>query len=856
MWKVTITGLLARKRRLIGTMLAILLGVGFISGVYVLSDTIRRTFDDLFTSVYKGTDAVVTGKGGLENGFRPAPSRLPRSVVDEVRAVPGVASAVGFVQAYSQVVDTKGVALGGTNTPTYGAAWSDDPRVNPFTISDGSAPATDDQIVLDKNTARIGKLAIGQTVTVLSLADPKPYTIVGFTSFGTADSPAGASYLHYTPAEADRALKTNGDVDQIQVVAQPGVSQDQLKTALVAGVKHGGVEIFTGAEATAKRQNDIQKNLRGFTTFLLVFAVVSLFVGSFIIFNTFQILVAQRRQELALLRAIGASGRQVMASVVLEALVIGVVAGLLGVLAGILLAQGLEALFAVIGFQLPAGGLVLRSRTVVTGLSAGTVVTVLAALLPAWRAARTPPVAAMQAAAVERRGRSVVRLVLGFATVAVSVLLVVRGLTSHDPGNGPVFSTGSAAGVAVLALALLGPWLIVPFTRLVGPALRRRGTQGQLAQENVVRSPRRNALTALSLTVGLALVGLIMVFAASFSAQITTTIDGQFKGDFFVAPKNQLGVLSPNVAKAVRAVPDVVAATAVRFYFNSRYVDARGKEDDAGILFADMTTIEQTVDIPVSAGRLSDVKVGTIAMSAREAKQRQLGIGDTVNVRFVTAAVPLRVVALIDGEKVAGLFQGATGLVDLSTYDANFASSVDALVYVRTRDRNDVAGTKKRLEAAVAAYPTARVSDLASYKTLVKGQLAPFLRFIFALLGVSVVIAGIGVANTLKLSVTERTRELGLLRAVGMSRGQARSMVRWESVVISVFGALTGLGVGTGFGVAIMRALRTQGFTQIVVPLGPLALVTLGAAALGVVAAWGAARRVSRLDVLASIAHE
>ena len=480
----------------------------------------------------------------------------------------------------------------------------------------------------------------------------------GTTRFGTADSPAGTSYLHFTPATAERVFVTNGSVDEILVVAAPGTNADDLKARIAGALSDQKVDVFSGPEATAKRQSDIQKNLKGFTTFLLVFGVVSLFVGSFVIFNTFRILVAQRRRELALLRAIGATRNQVRWSVLIESVVIGLVAAAIGVVGGFVLAAGLRALFGVLGFRLPAGGLVLKPRTVVVGILSGSVVTVIAGLLPAWEASRIAPIAALQTAGVERR-RTVVDSTRPRArrtgrrdrTVAV-------GTEQHGRRVDLSHRTSRAAS-PFLAFALLGPTLIVPFARMVGIALRHRGTTGVLAEENVVRSPRRNSLTALSLTVGLALVVLIMVFSASFSAQITKAIDGQFKGDFFVTSSVRIAPLSTEVAKRVAAVPDVAALTPIRFA-TATYIDAAGKKTDAFLLAVNTKSVLETVDIPVLSGAIANVTAGPIALGSRDADQLDVGVGDSIGIAFRGDPQQLRVAAIINSDKVIGLFQGAS----------------------------------------------------------------------------------------------------------------------------------------------------------------------------------------------------
>ncbi len=867
MWKVIWRGLAARKRRLVATSLAIVLGVGFISGVSVLSDTVRQAFDDLFADVYRGIDVVVVPEGQLRGGFRQSPKRLDPALLEEVRALPEVAAAVGTVRSYAQVLDATETPLGGSNAPTFGEAWNDAPGLNPFTITEGRAPRDVGEIAVDRNTALVGDLAVGQDVSVLTLSGRETFRLVGLTRFGAADSPAGASYVHFDRRDADRLFRSEGRYDQFAIAATAGTPAATARDAVAAAIgddgPEGGLEIVTGAEATSSRQNDLQEGLRGFTTFLLVFGYVALLVGSFVIFNTFQILVAQRRRELALLRAVGARRGQVLRMVVGEGAAVGVVASVLGIGAGIVLALGLRALLSALGFRLPVSGLVLRPTTFVVGVVSGIVVTIAAALVPAWRAARIPPVAALSEGLVERRRRSTVRIVLGLVTLAVALVTLLAGLRAT--GNPAVYGVGVAGGLTLVAFALLGPALLVPFTDGPGRLLRARGVAGRLAQGNVTRSPRRNALTALALTVGLALVGMIVVFAGSFQKQIDRTIEGRFAGDFFVTSSARIVPLPSVVADRLREVPEIAAFTRVRFAFGGAVVDEAGEEVQgaSGLVAVDTATVGSTVDLPVLEGRISDVGPGAIALDRRTTDRLGIGLGDTVNVRFRGDPVLLRVGAILDGDEVAAFFQGVTALIDIATWDANYANPVDALVYVDIApDANGetspaaIAAARRSIEAAMDDLPTVVVSDLASYRRLVQGQLAPFLGFVFALLGISVIIAGMGVANTLKLSVTERTRELGLLRAVGLHRRQARSMVRWEAIVISVFGAVAGLGIGAAFGVFLMISLRSQGFTEIAVPVLPLVGVTLGAAVLGLVSAAGAARRASRLDVLAAIATD
>lgn len=860
MWRVALRGVTQRKRRFFSTMIAIVLSVGFLTGVTVLSDTIRQTFNSLFASVYGGTDTVVAAKGTLDGGFRRAPKRLPREMITELQSVPGVAAVDGLVQSYTQIVDKDGLAIGGSNSPTFGAAWQNDPELNPFTISQGRPPAAVGEIAVDANTAKLGDITIGSQVEVLTISKPITATVVGITRFGKADSPAGFAYTHFTAEQADTLFQTNGQVDQILVAATPGTTQEQLKANVQAKLAgQADLEYFTGAEATVKRQSEFKERLKGFTVFLTVFALVAMFVATFVIFNTFQIILSQRQREMALLRAVGASPGQLLRSVVVESIAVGLIASAIGIGAGIGVAAGLKALLTAIGFPLAKGSLILLSGTIRNGIIAGLLSTVLAALLPAWRASRIPPIAALQETVLEHARPSKVRIALGAVVMAFSVWLLVIGLRSE--GNPAVYRVGIAAGVMVIGLLLLNPVLLVPFTRSAGASARFSGVAGQLAQENVLRSPRRNALTAFPLLFGAALVGLLLVFTASFRAQVYATIEGQFKGDFFINNKGGNGPgFSPEVAKVVAGVPGVQALTPVRFFFGDpKLDDGKGGSTEDPLIAVDTSTVLQTVDIPVVAGDITSMVTGTVAVSSKAANDNGWKVGDDLTLILRGGSrTPLKIAAIIDATKVTGLFQGASALTGIDTFTPLDPLKLDQVVYVRTTDemKGRTVEMKQRLADALKLYPTTEVGDLASYKKLVDEQISPFVNFILSLLVISVIIAVVGVANTMKLSVAERTRELGVLRAVGMHRRQAWSMVSWEAVTISVFGVIIGALLGAGFGVALMRTLRSQGFTESVIPAGQFVVMAVTAVILGLFAAFGAARRVARLDVLRAIAVE
>jgi putative ABC transport system permease protein len=849
MWRVTLAGVWAKKLRFVSTLVAIVLGVGFMAGTLVLTDTVSKTFEDLFASVYKGTDAVVRPVRLVDSTFGASPGRLAGSVLDDVRAVSGVEHAEGYVQGYAQLVKANGKAYGGTGAPTFGFMWSDDGRLNPFRILLGRAPRATGEIAIDRESYRSGHFAIGQRVKVLSQNPVASFTLTGVMTFGSADAPAGASVIAFTPADAAAVFRTGGEFDSVSVVAQPGVTQERLAAGLRATVGNDRTEVLTGTEITKTTQNEIKKRLKGFGFVLVGFSVVALVVGAFIIYNTFSILVAQRTRELALLRAMGASRRQVVGSVVAEAAVVGLVASGVGVGFGMLTALGLRAAFAAFGFSLPGAGLVLESRTVVVAFVVGMAVTLASAVLPARRASAVAPVAALRDADVDRSASSRRRGVGGALVLFAALALLGSGLTGH--GTGAAARVGFSALATIVAVVVLGPVIARTLGRLLGAPIRRfRGVPGSLAQANAVRNPRRTASTSLALTIGVAIIGLILVFVASFKGLITKTVDGSFKADYIINAKSFTG-FSTAVAGAAAAVPGVGAVSPVRF--------GQMKVNGSASFVAafDTATVDRVLDFPTRQGRLTDVVAGTIAVGADAAASHHWHVGDAISVVFPkTGPGTLRLAATLDDQKVKALTQGGIYVISTTTYDGGFNDPVDSQVLVKAAPGANLDTVSSGLDRVVADYPTAEVQDKAGYKRSVGDQLNQFVALIIVLLALSVMIAMFGIANTLTLSIYERRREIGLLRAVGMSRAQTRSAIRWESVIMAVLGTLVGLAIGVGYGAAIMTALRSQGFTVLVVPVGSLATVTAVAALFGVVAALRPAAKAARLDILDAIATE
>ena len=850
MLAVTIKGLLAHKLRLAATALAVMLGVAFMAGTFVLTDTIGKTFDDLFADVYDGTDAVVRQEAAFNSpdGAGDARGRVDASLVDDVAAVDGVAVAEGSIQGYARLIDKDGQAVGDpqTGAPTYGGNWGAEPGLNPFVLVEGRAPGADDEVVIDKKSADDAGYRVGDTATVLVQGPPVQVRISGIARFGEADSPGGASYVLFTTSAAQRLVAEPGMFDAVSVVGVEGVSQRELADRIASAVP-AGVEVLTGEEITAETQDDIQQNLSFFNVFMLVFALVALLVGSFMIFNTFSITVAQRTRENALLRAIGASRGQVLSSVLVEAVVVGVMASIAGLALGVAVAAGLKALLAGFGIDIPAGGIVFTARTAIVSLVVGVGVTVIAAFSPARKAGRIPPIAAMRDVAPGTGGYgSKLRMVVGAAVLALGAASLLGGL--FGGGSNPLPLVGLGALLDFFGVSILGRTVALPLSRAIGVLLPRlRGVTGELARENAMRNPKRTAATASALMIGVGLVGFITILAASTRTSIDETIDRAFTGDFTVDGGTfGFGGLDPALAGRIDDLPEIEAATGVR----SGVAEVGGRA--TSLLAVDPDVAFDIIDVAPRQGRAADLGVGTIAVFEDVAEDEGLALGDRVDVRFKDTGPKELTVAMIYGEnQPAGDY-----LVSLDTYEANFADQFDSLVFVDRADDVSAEAALAAIEGVTAEYPGSDVRDRAGFKAEQTAGVNQMLGLVYALLGLAIVIALLGISNTLALSILERTRELGLLRSIGMTRGQLRATVRWESVIIALQGTVLGLVIGVFFGWAIVRALADEGINRLDVPVGTLAVVVVLAALAGVLAAVVPARRAARLNVLRAITTE
>lgn len=835
MLRTTLRSLLARKLRLLLAGMAVVLGVSFTAGALTLTDTLGRVFDDLFVGVNANTDVVVRGEAAFEavTGGETQRAPVPEELLEQVRQVPGVAGASGDVDGYAQLVDRDGEPFANVGgAPSLGVAFDGNPTTSVFDLRDGAGPGPG-QVAIDASTAQDTGFAPGDTVTVLLAAGQQEFTVSGIFGIGESDSLAGASLLAFETGTAQEVLGRPGEFGSLVLAADDGVSQRDL-VAAVAPTLPDGLEAVTGQQAADEDAGELQEALGFFSTFLLVFAGVALFVGAFLIFNTFTILVAQRQRELALLRALGASRGQVTRSVMVEAGAVGLVASVVGLGLGIALAVGLRALGNSTGV-LPEGPLVIATRTVVASFVIGIGVTAVAALLPARRASSVPPVAAMRDAAQPERSLR--------GTTVIGAVLLAAGLAALAVGlQGQLAVLGIGAVVSFLGIAALSPLLSRPATRLLGAPLAF-SLPGRLGRLNAMRNPRRTATTAAALMIGLALVSAVSVLGASAKTSIESVVQGALGGDLVVQQSSGFQGIPTAVADEVGALPEVAQADRLRF----DQAQVGGNVDFVAATPA--SAIGRTVLLDAREGDLDGLRPGTVLVDEDTAADRDLAVGSTVDVTFGRGATqPYEVVGTYAPNELIGSF-----LFDLSVSEG-FTAQTDTVVVVSADDDVPVAQLQAAVEAATAAFPTVEVLDGQQFAADSAGQIDTVLTIINVLLLLSVLIAVLGIVNTLALSVLERTRELGLLRAVGLGRAQTWRMVTVEAVLVSLFGALLGVLVGAALGTALQRALAGEGITELTFPLTNLLLFLALAAVAGVIAAVLPARRAARLDVLRALA--
>ncbi len=849
MTSLALKSLWARKVRALTTTFAVVLGVAFMAGSYVLTDTIFAAFDEIFEESNKGVSVVVTSQNLVKQETGEVPT-IGASLLPKVQRTPGVKEAAGAIFTPGGFFDSKGDAIGAKFAPKFISSTMP-PALESLDYVEGHQPRKPGEASLDEAAASDAGLELGDTITIVGRIPAQEFRLVGLTRLGGA-SFGGASIAQVTLPEAQRLTAKRGELDQISVAAEEGVSPAQLKGRIAAAMP-SGVRVETAQENSERGSDEIREDLGFLETMLLVFAFVAIFVGAFLIFNTFSITVAQRISEFGMLRTLGASQGQILRSVLGEAVVIGLLGALIGIAGGFVIALVLRELFVAFGADLPTTDLVMKSRTVIVSLLVGLGVTVVSSVVPALRSTRVPPIAALHAYVPQpTRRRRALNLALSLLLGLGGLAMVLLGLFGSADGGAAAGLMGVGAVAMVLGVSLFSPRLVPPIAAAAGwPLERLRWLTGRLARENAQRNPGRTAITAAALMIGLALVAFVTIFAAGLKSSISEAVDNSFQGDLVIQNTDGFSPIPPGAAREAARQPGVGLVATLR-RAEAKLVGSGGTSDVNG-LSRDAGEVFELEWVEGGPETLRDLRDDEALVEDSFADAHDLEVGDRFQLLSQAGARPRLTVAGIY-ETDVGLVEGT--IVTQAVMARDFGQTQDTIDFVRTESGADAGQVQKRLEALVEQrFPTAEVVNQQELKEKQEEQVNQLLGLIYALLVLAIVISLFGIANTLALSIHERTRELGMLRAIGMSRRQVRTMIRYEAVITALIGALLGMVLGIVFAVLIAQPLKDEGFA-LSFPVGSLLVLLVLAGFAGVLAAIAPARRASRLDVLESLQYE
>ena len=843
MFRIALKSILGRKARLVLTSLAVILGTAFLSGTSIFSATLDRTFNNLFQDVFANIDGYVRSTEVVEGDFGLIErQRIPADTVDKVLAVPGVDDAVPDIQAFARIVGKDGKPIGseGAGPPTFGsvavefkgALWS---------IAEGKFPTGPNEVALDESSAEKAGYIVGDTVKVIAQAGSRTFKMVGIASYGDVRSPGGATFALFDVPTAAEFLGKPGYVDAILVVGD-GTRTDEALAQDIDKIfdPAAKIETLTGAEITKETQDDIGEALSFFSIFLTIFSIIALGVGSFVIYNVFSISAAQRQRENALLRALGASRSQITRSMLVESVVVGLFGSTVGFIGGMGISKLLGVALPALGIDLPSGGLVVTQSAVVTTILVGLIVTVLSAILPARRAGKVPPLAAMRATALETNTTSKKQLFIGLGFISLGIAIVgavVGGADNNYLGFGIV--------AVFVGTIVIGPNVARPVALFLGrPAAALRGVTGSMARQNAARNPKRTSRTSSPVLIGVALVTAVSALAASINGQISDIFTEQFKGDYAISSQAQgFGGLSPNLAVDISKIDGVKNATGIGTALAK--IDNKGRN----LTVISPDTIEGNYDIGLINASYSSLDKKGIFISESLAKRDNLAVGSVIKVVLGDAVErSLTVRALYTHDDLAG-----NRVISREVFAGTTVSSFDFGVYVNLEDGADSTVVRSALQKAVDEYGQGKLLSRDEYIDEQAGQVNQLLGLIYGLLFLSVIIAIVGIIITLLLSVFERQRELGLLRAVGMTRKQVRTTVRWESVITSLLGAVTGIILGIGLGWVIVFALKDQGLSSFQIPVGTTIFIMVMSFFVGIIAAIYPAWRATKVDILSAL---
>ncbi|HWI22709.1 MAG TPA: FtsX-like permease family protein [Baekduia sp.] len=853
MLKVAIRGVISRKLRLILTTTAVALGVMLMAGSYIFTDTFSKGFDQLFANAFKGTDVSISAQTPFDLDQIQQPPTLSLADVNKVKAIDGVAAAEGGIfDQTATILDKKGKAITTGGAPQSIASTSSVAALDSFEFPEGRVPTGPGEIAMDQSTVERKDFKLGDTVRVQGSGALQSFKLVGELTLGGSGSVGGASIALVTLPEAQKLTGKEGKVDSIAVAADPGVTPEALRDRIAQdlGSKY---DVKTGQQEQEDSAADIREGLGILRTALTAFAGIALFVGAFLIFNTFSITVAQRMRELALLRTLGASRRQVRRSVLTEGLIIGIAGSLLGLGLGALIAIGLRSLMASFGIELPGSGLVLESRTVILSLGIGVAITLISAYLPAARATRIPPIAALQEGVVLPKGRGS-RLQVPIAAVIflVGAVLVLLGVVSIDDTDSALGVRALGALICFLGIGLLSPKLVVPMARTIGAPLERMaGLTGRLARENTMRQPGRTAITASALMIGVALVTFALIFTSSFKSTLAEAVEQNLHGGAIVQDTGGQFMSFPDKAIGEIATdPNVTTVSGV----SAGQGLVLGKTDPSDVSGVDPDRFAKLYELEIRDGpkdAISRLGVDGVILDADYATELNLRVGSTLAMLTPSGK---RIALNVIGTKHDTTDLTGNVVVSNEVMRRDFGVDRDIFAMIAFRDGVDSdQATKTLADRLDGVYPRLKVQTDAQFQADQEKQIDQFLGIIFALLALSIIVAIFGIVNTLVLAITERTRELGLLRAIGTSRRQVRRMVRYESVITALIGTALGTIVGILFGIVVARPVEDLTFS---IPGGNIVIVLILGAIVGVFAAIWPARRASKLDVLASLSYE
>ncbi len=849
MLSLTFKNLWARKWRSVMTAVAVIFGIALVAGTYVLTDTTNDAFNDIFVGANENTDVAITAKEQVsqDDGSNPA---FDAGILSRVKAVEGVRLASGDVFSQGAILDTEGDSTGGGFAPQFIASASPE-GLETSEYSQGRKPEAPGEAALDEAAAERADLVVGDRILLVGTGKARPFTLVGLTRLGGA-SFGGTSIAQVTLPVAQQLTGEQGKFDQITVAADPGVSPEELRDR-IRTVVPPDLRVETGTENADRQASEIKDSLSFLSIALLAFAAISLFVGSFVIFNVFSITVAQRTREFGMLRTLGAGRSQILRTVLIEGFLIGAFASVFGIFVGIGLAEALSALLKTIGAELPSKALVIAPRTIIVSLLIGIGVTMISSLLPALRATRVPPIAALSESLVlGGKNRTWLRASISAVLAVVGLGLIAWVLVSGTEGGTGAARIGAGAVCVVVAISIFSPQLVRPMASAIGAPLQRAGgLTGRLARENSQRNPSRTAVTSAALMIGLALVSFVTIFASGLSSSVTDVIDQNIKGEIILQGPGGFNPMPPEAVQVAGMTEGVKAASGIR------YSNVKVRGDTRALSSVEPATVNEVLELDWKEGspqNFADLRGDRAVVSEGLADSNDLSVGDTVEVLSKTGETARLTVSGILASGNLDLLGDI--VVTQQEMEQTFGVDVDSFALVKTDPGQDVDAVQDRVDAGLKKpFPTVDVLNQQELKDNQQQQINTLLAMIYVLLALAVVVSLVGIVVTLILSIYERTRELGMLRAVGMSRRQVRRMIRYEAVITAVLGAIAGLILGVIFAFFIGIPLEGEGFA-LSYPIPVLFVILLLTALAGVIAAIYPAYKASKLDVLEAVSYE